>query len=60
LVELLLEEISRDDMKEITSTLKGSELLGGLKQAIDVESIAVRRMWELLQDFSFEELVCDL
>ena len=49
-----------DDLKDITSTLKGSELLGGLKQAIDIESIAVRRMWELLQDFSFEELVSDL
>lgn len=59
-MELLLEEISRDDMKDITNTLKGSELLGGLKQAIDIESIAVRRMWELLQDFSFEELVSDL
>ena len=65
LVDILLREISKEEVAKITRALldkkaMGSELLGELKQAIDLEKIAVTRLWELLEEDSFEQLVRDL
>ena len=50
LVDILLREISKEEVAKITRSLldkkaMGSELLGELKQAIDLEKIAVTRLW---------------
>jgi hypothetical protein len=65
LVDILLREISKEEVAKITRSLldkkaMGSELLGELKQAIDLEKIAVTRLWELLEQDSFKQLVRDL
>ena len=39
-----------DACPDIISEYKGSELLGKLKQQIDIETIAAERLWELLND----------
>ena len=65
LVDILLREISKEEVAKITRSLldkkaMGSELLGELKQAINLEEIAVTRLWELLEQDSFKQLVRDL
>lgn len=52
-----MEEIG--NRANIVDSFKGSELLGKLKDEIDLETMAVNRLWELLNDESFYAMVLD-
>lgn len=51
----LLEQLLRQ--REGASTTSGSNLLGELKQCIDLESLVVRRCWEMMEEDWFEDIL---
>lgn len=66
LIEILLEELTKQGSESSTivesfrqnkSGALGSELLGALKQVVDLESLIVRRCWDLMRQDWFDRCV---
>jgi len=57
-MKMLLEQFLRQrDGANLPRTTSGSNLLGELKQCLDLESIVVRRCWEMMEEEWFDDLL---
>ncbi len=57
-VKVLLEQFLRQrDGANLTRTTSGSNLLGELKQCLDLESMVVRRCWEMMEEEWFDDIL---
>lgn len=54
-MKVLLEQFLRQ--RDGASTTSGSNLLGELKQCLDLESMVVRRCWEMMEEEWFDDLL---
>ena len=55
---MLLEQFLRQrDGANLTRTTSGSNLLGELKQCLDLESMVVRRCWEMMEEEWFDDIL---
>lgn len=66
LIDILLEELTKQGSESSTivesfrqnkNGALGSELLGALKQVVDLESLIVRRCWDLMRQDWFDRCV---
>ncbi len=57
-MKMLLEQFLRQrDGGTLPRTTSGSNLLGELKQCLDLESMVVRRCWEIMEDEWFDDIL---